>query len=235
MSTSGDGIKHNKAGNWIFDREVTLAFDQHVRKSIPIYDEAHEIVCLYSDYFCGDYSKIVDIGSSTGTLLSLLAKRHTNQTMNFIGIDTEVSMIDHAKQQINDERIKLLCGNAVDEDLSATMITSLFTIQFVPPSMRQKLITKIYNELEWGGAFFYFEKMRAYDARFQDYNTAAYWEWKSKNGYSDEEILNKHRSLKGVMEPFSLNGNMGLLTRAGFQDIEVIWAWGPFKGLLAIK
>lgn len=235
MGNSGDGISHIKAGNWKFDSEVTIAFDAHVRKSIPIYDEAHTLVSLYSDYFCSAKSKVIDIGSSTGTLLRILAQRHQDSNLEFIGIDTENSMTEYAMAKNKDPRIKFITGNAIEEDLSATMITSLFTIQFVPTGERQNMINKIYEQLSWGGGFFYFEKMRAYDARFQDQNTAAYWEWKSNNGYTDAEILNKHRSLKGIMEPFSINGNLGLLNRAGFSDIELIWAWGPFKGLLAIK
>ena len=62
-----------------------------------------------------------------------------------------------------------------------------------------------------------------------------YWEWKASNSYSDGELLNKHRKIKGIMEPFSMRGNLDLLSRAGFEDLELIWAWGPFKAYLAIK
>ena len=33
----------------------------------------------------------------------------------------------------------------------------------------------------------------------------------------------------------SENGNLKMLKRAGFEDIETIWKWGPFQGFLAIK
>ena len=56
-----------------------------------------------------------------------------------------------------------------------------------------------------------------------------------EQGLSDEEIIGKWRSLKRVMEPFSDKGNKEMLERAGFEDIETIWKWGPFQGYLAIK
>ena len=47
--------------------------------------------------------------------------------------------------------------------------------------------------------------------------------------------MNKTRSLKSVLEPFSSAGNMGLLKRAGFKDIVTIQKSICFEGWLAIK
>jgi len=41
--------------------------------------------------------------------------------------------------------------------------------------------------------------------------------------------------LKGVLEPFSTSGNIGLLERAGFRDIVPVFQYLCFQGLLAIK
>ena len=34
------------------------------------------------------------------------------------------------------------------------MVTSFYTMQFIPPSSRQAVFDKIYNSLNWGGGFF---------------------------------------------------------------------------------
>ncbi len=114
-------------------------------------------------------------------------------------------------------------------------ITSYYVIQFVEPSRRQTLIDKIYETLNWGGAFLYFEKVRAPDARFQDIMTGVYNEYKLEQGYTAEEIMQKSRSLKGVLEPFSTQGNIDMLKRAGFVDIMSIMKFASFEGILAIK
>ena len=57
------------------------------------------------------------------------------------------------------------------------------------------------------------------------------WSHDIKNIGSDElivmlwanEIFDKSTSLKGILEPFSRAGNVGLLKRAGFKDIEYIF------------
>jgi tRNA (cmo5U34)-methyltransferase len=79
-----------------------------------------------------------------------------------------------------------------------------------------------------------FEKIRANDARFQDIYSIIYNDFKLKNGFSPEEIINKTKSLKGVLEPFSDHGNLGLLKRSGFKDIITFFN-GCFKGYLCIK
>jgi tRNA (cmo5U34)-methyltransferase len=80
-----------------------------------------------------------------------------------------------------------------------------------------------------------FEKVRGPDARFQDMSVALYSDFKARNGFSADEILNKTSSLKGVLEPFSTEGNLGLLRRAGFTDIMSVMKWVCFEGFLAIK
>ena len=115
------------------------------------------------------------------------------------------------------------------------MIISCYTIQFIEPKFRQNVIDKIYKSLNWGGAFVIFEKIRASDPRFQDIFTQLYLDFKLKKKFTEKEIINKSRSLKGVLEPFSEFGNLGLLKRAGFVDIVPIMQWMSFKGFLCIK
>ena len=112
---------------------------------------------------------------------------------------------------------------------------SFFTIQFVRQNIRQALINKIYKNLNWGGAFFFVEKVRSYDARTQDMMNEIYKEWKSFNGFSDEQINSKTKSLKGVLDPFSTKGNYQMLKRAGFSDISSVAKFICFEVFLAIK
>ena len=115
------------------------------------------------------------------------------------------------------------------------MASAYYTIQFIKPRFRQDLINAIYEKLNWGGGFFFFEKVRGSDARFQDMLNSIYLEYKKEIGYSNEEIINKMMSLKGVLEPYTSNENYNFLVRAGFKDICVIFKNLCFEGVLAIK
>ena len=102
-------------------------------------------------------------------------------------------------------------------------------------STRQDLINKLYNNLNWGGALVLFEKVRGPDARFQDIASNLYIDYKLRLNYTPDDIISKSLSLKGILEPFSTKGNIDLLKRAGFKDINTIQKYICFEGFLAIK
>ena len=62
------------------------------------------------------------------------------------------------------------------------------------------------------GWCFHILKVRGPDARFQDIMSLIYNEYKIDQGYS-YDIIGKSSSLKGVLEPFSTQGNIDLAKR----------------------
>jgi tRNA (cmo5U34)-methyltransferase len=233
----GDGIVA-RSSEWSFGGQVAERFTDHVRRSVPLYDEGHDLICRISDYFVQPNSIVYDLGVSTGQLMAKLAERHENKSgVSFIGIDLEERMIQQARKVIgNRPNVALEVGDVNLWDYApCDLIVSCYTIQFVSPRLRQTLIDRLYQALNWGGAFLLFEKVRAPDARFQDICTGIYTDFKLENGFTEAEIVNKSQSLKGVLEPFSTNANIDLLKRAGFVDIMTVMKYVPFEGFMAIK
>lgn len=237
MANVGDGITAAH-GSWSFGGDVSKSFDSHVSKSVPLYEEGHDLICNVADYFVKDDSVVYEIGCSTGTLIDKLANHCSAKTSaKFIGIDVESNMIERAKEKhAGKTRAEFLNDDVLSVDLSkADLIICYYTIQFIRPSLRQDLINKLYAALNWGGALIMYEKVRGADARFQDILTTIYQEYKLTKGYTPEDIISKTRSLKGVLEPFSTQGNIDMLKRAGFVDINTIQKYICFEGFLAIK
>lgn len=240
--TAGDksavGDEITVAGRaWSFGGDVPRVFDQHVQKSVPLYADGHQLIVRLSDFFVTRDSVVYDIGCSTGALLRKLAERHSDPGLRFIGLDREAAMIEEARRKCSeDSRIELEIAEVHEVPLKkADLIISYYTMQFLHPKHRQTTFNQIFESLNWGGAFLLFEKVRAPDARFQDIVTQLYTEFKEDMGYSSDEILAKSRSLKGVLEPFSTQGNLDLLQRAGFKDCMTILKYLNFEGFLAIK
>lgn len=238
FNKTGDNIKAD-ISSWSFSGNTASEFDKHIGKSVPGYEQGQLLIASYCDFFINlTPKKIYDLGCSTGSLLEKIEARHPMKEISFIGIDLVPEMIEKSKKKqfLNPINFQFLC-----EDIStfefdeASIICSYYTLQFVLPSVRQKLVNKIYDSLTWGGAFFVFEKTRGPDGRFQDMNTHVYNEYKINKGYSPEEIFNKSRSLAGVLEPFSDRGNFEMFERAGFKDIECIFTNINFKGWICIK
>jgi tRNA (cmo5U34)-methyltransferase len=242
VSNLGDGIKAGSA-NWSFAKQTAKNFDQHIEKSVPFYNQGHQIICDLSDFFITNGSISYELGCSTGELSLQLAKHNSHKNASFIGIDIEEDMINIANQkkqllinQLGKSECHFLCDDILQiEYQSADMIIAYYTVQFIRPAHRQELINAIYENLNWGGALLLFEKVRANDARFQDITSSLYNDYKIAQGYTPEEIFSKTRSLKGILEPFSTQGNMDLLKRAGFVDVISVFKYICFEGFLAIK
>lgn len=233
----GNEIETGRA-DWTFQGNVADTFVDHVRQSVPLYDQGHELVCAVSDYFVHDDSLCYEIGVSTGQLIRKLAEHHPGKPgVRWIGIDPVEPMIAKARSHCDGiANIELTTADALTYDFEKTdLVVAYYCIQFIQPRHRQDLFNRIYERLNWGGALVMFEKVRGPDARFQDMLVALYNDFKAGNGFSPDEILNKTSSLKGVLEPFSTEGNLGLMRRAGFTDIMTIMKYLCFEGFVAIK
>jgi tRNA (cmo5U34)-methyltransferase len=231
----GDNITTLNA-SWSFSGEVAKHFDDHVCKSVPLYAEGHNLILKFADFFLSDHSVCYDIGCSTGKLLHSLYTQNSGKNVSYIGMDCEEDMINLANERYNIDSIQFMHADIINEELKKSdLIISYYTLQFILPKYRQAIFDKIYNSLNWGGAFIFFEKIRAPDARFQDLLNQIYMEYKVDNNYTPEEIFNKSMSLKGVLEPFSENANIEFLQRSGFKDYMSILKYLCFEGFIAIK
>ena len=235
MSEVGDAICANNA-NWSFDGDIVEKFESHIKKSVPLYELGHELIIECADFFIKNDSICYELGCSTGLLSHKLSERFKGINSHFIGLDEVENMIKFADKKYKNKNLTFKIANVLDyEYQNADMIISYYLLQFIRPCFRQKLVDQIYSNLNWGGAFLCFEKVRSPDARFQDITTSLYYEHKLKSGYTNDEIMSKSRSLKGILEPFSTQGNLDMFQRAGFKDITSIFKFICFEGFLCIK
>jgi tRNA (cmo5U34)-methyltransferase len=233
---AGDGIAATR-GEWSFAGDTAANFDAHVSKSVPLYYEGHRLVTDLSDYFVGNDSVVYEIGCSTAALTKKLAQHHASKKARFIGLEIEQDMSDIAARNCAGmANVEIRCGDATQWDFEPSdLIVAYYTVQFVPPKHRQALVDRLFRSLNWGGALMLFEKVRAPDARFQDMVSQAYVDFKLDNGYSPDEIVTKARSIRRVLEPFSTQGNVDMLKRAGFVDVMTVMKYLCFEGFVAIK
>jgi tRNA (cmo5U34)-methyltransferase len=239
MGLVGDGLRAENAG-WSFGDDSVASFDDHVARSVPLYAEGHKLVCALSDFFVKPGSIAYDIGCSTGTLALKLGRHNLpRKGARFVGVDIEPGMIEMARRNkalAGLENVEFLVDDALLVDLEpADLIVAYYTVQFIRTSRRQELVDRLYRALNWGGALVLFEKVRGPDARFQDIVTALYNDYKLAQGYDADEIMAKARSLKGVLEPLSTQGNVDMLRRAGFQDVMTVMKYLCFEGFVAVR
>lgn len=224
--------------NWKFDESVVPVFDEHVKQSVPLYDEIHSLVTDISGWFLEDDTNVYDIGTSTGKVISSLLDKYSSKNISYIGLDNSIDMFEKAKEtfSINDN-VEILNTDATNDYIfeNASLITSILTLQFIPERLRQSLIDNVYKGLNKGSAFVMVEKVVGSNARFNEIWTELYHELKLKNGLTEEHVFAKSKAIRGVMKPYTVSENIYMLESAGFKDVDMFFKWNNFVGFIAIK
>jgi tRNA (cmo5U34)-methyltransferase len=225
----GDDIEIRESGNFNFKAKTAKVFNTHALKSIPFYAQGHDLILQYSNFFIKPNSTVYDLGCSTGTLLNKLIKHH--QPINAFGIDAEKDMIKEAKKNTTATLVHDNIQHVTYEH--ADMFVAYYTLQFLTQTDKQQVVATVHNSLNRGGAFFIFEKVIYNDPVLQTWTSFLYHEYK-KNYYSLQEIDNKAKSLRNILNCSTSRDNKRLFKRAGFK-VETIFKYLCFEGYLAIK
>ena len=220
-----------------FDEEVASVFDDMLNRSVPFYKENLNLQIDILKNFLDKNDKIVDLGSSTGTFLIELAKK-TDKKLSLIGIDNSPAMIKRAahKAKAFGVEVNFVEADFLEYDFSnSKAIVANYTVQFVRPLKREKLIKKIYDSLVNEGIFLMSEKLITENKKLNKIMIDLYYDYKKKMGYSEYEIAQKREALENVLIPYTMNENIEMLKNAGFKDIEVIFRWNNFATFIAFK
>ena len=89
----GDNIKAGKSA-FSFGGKMPKNFDLHVRKSVPLYELGHDLICKISSFFLNNDSNVYDLGCSTGTLIKKIIKYNSKIKFKITGVDKEPAMIN---------------------------------------------------------------------------------------------------------------------------------------------
>ncbi|MGA1868988.1 MAG: carboxy-S-adenosyl-L-methionine synthase CmoA [bacterium] len=223
-----------------FDNEVARVFDDMLKRSIPYYQEIQRITVELAKYYYQESSVIYDIGCSTGNTLIRLAHAFRHNKIHIIGIDSSGSMIAQAREKLAHRHsmpmIELLEKDCVEMEFKrSSVVIMLFTLQFIPPCLREKLLSKIYSTLHTDGIFILSEKIISSSQDLNILYSKLYQDFKRKNDYSELEIKQKSLTLQNVLIPYTVEQNSALLKNAGFKKSDIFFKWNNFISFCAMK
>ena len=215
-------------------------FDEHIEKSIRGYSNLLEDVISLSRYFVEDNTSIVDIGCSTGKLTKAMIEYNQDHCSdgNYIGIEIAEGFfkdLENRAKELEEYKVDFILDDIRNCDFeNCSLVTSIFTLQFMPKKDRLNVIKNIYKGLNDGGAFIFAEKTICQNALVQDMITFNYYDYKRKS-FDTEDIMDKERTLRHMMKPNTWEEIEINLTKAGFSDVQPFWRNHAFVGALAIK
>jgi tRNA (cmo5U34)-methyltransferase len=228
------------SGSFRFNEDVAYVFDDMANRSIPYYKEVIQLTAEIANSLVPENGQVYDIGCSTGNTLIFLAKTLKDKPIKLTGYDPSEAMVSKALEKASvftySHDISFEVNSCQKCSLkNADMIILNYTLQFIDVEERNEVIQKLYDSLNPGGVLIMSEKLRQEDKKIEDFNTSTYENFKSGNGYSFLEIANKRQALENILVPDSLSGNLSLLNRNGFKNVEILFKWLNFTTFAAFK
>ncbi|UPK26741.1 methyltransferase [Bradyrhizobium sp. 195] len=211
-------------------------FDAHIRASIPGFQQLVDYTVDRSVTYVQRETTVVDVGCSTGRTLAAI--RRVNQAArpdaDYLGIDIEPRFRPcWEKHSFMNFRCEV--GDALTHPFdNVSLACCIMTLLFLRPAHKLPLLKRIRSSMVEGGALLIAEKTLAETSRQESDAEAAYMDFKRRQGFRAEEILEKQSSLRGQMTRMTERELREILVLAGFRDVESYWRGHMFVAFVAL-
>ncbi len=230
--------------DFVFDERVAAVFPDMIQRSVPGYATIINMIGTLASRSVKPDTRCYDLGCSLGAA-ALAMHQGMGQGMQrtavpIVAVDNSQPMLDRARELLARSDalpdIELVCADVQDVPIeNASMVVLNFTLQFIDPAERPRLLGRIYEGLQPGGILVLSEKIALPSDAMQQLFTEMHHSFKQAQGYSQLEISQKRSALERVLLPESLDTHRQRLQSVGFETVEVWFQCFNFVSLLAIK
>ena len=228
-----------------FDATVAAVFPDMLQRSIPGYAASIEAIGSLAARFVRPGTRCYDLGCSLGA--ATLAMRQAIRAKavpdcRILAIDNARAMVDRCREIVGADdtktgpAVEVILGDIRDATIrNASMVTLNYTLQFVEPPDRNKLIRRIHDGLNPGGVLVLSEKVLDPDPEIEQLLVDLHHEHKRRNRYSALEIARKRAALENVLIPETVATHRTRLESAGFGRVGVWLRYFNFVSIVAIR
>jgi tRNA (cmo5U34)-methyltransferase len=216
-------------------------FDVHIAQEIRGYETLFKIATGIADTVITTGTNVYDIGCSTGRFLITLAEKIAAETdpfrhryVRFIGIEPNDNFADCHRDTPESITFMHEWVTGCTRFENASLISCIFTLQFIPIQERQAVIQNVYNGLNPGGVLLLAEKVCSADPEIDRLINDCHLDFK-REATDPAQILEKDVQLRSIMRPLTFQDNISLLENAGFNRYECFWRVNNFVALIAMK
>jgi len=223
-----------------FDDKVANVFEDMLKRSIPGYSAIISAVGMLTKIYSKPNSNYYDLGSSLGASALAMRRNINHANCKVIAIDNSDAMVKRSQDIIEIDNsttpIEIYCDDIRNVKIeNASVVVLNYTLQFISPINREKIIQNIFNGMNKGGILILSEKIIFEDKKLGERQIERYHNFKRLNGYSDIEISKKKDALENVLVPDSIETNQTRLYNAGFRTADVWHQAFNFISIVAEK
>lgn len=243
MSKTEDQIFKDPLYNIVdfsFDNKVANVFEDMLKRSIPGYSAIISAVGMLTKIYSQSNSNYYDLGSSLGASALAMRRNVAHPNCKIIAVDNSEAMVARSKDIIamdsSSVPIEIFCEDIRNYEIkNAAVVVLNYTLQFISPANRDKIIQNIYNGMNIGGILILSEKILFEDSELNERQILRYHNFKRLNGYSDIEISKKKEALENVLIPDTVEIHKQRLKKSGFKTADVWHQTFNFISIVAEK
>lgn len=185
---------------WTFNSgEVAKHFETHVREQLPWYDLVTDAIVHIARHYIPVNGVVYDIGASTGNIGRALADVLKVRDSELIAVESSLEMLKHYSGPGT-----IINNDACNVSYTKHDVSILYLVlMFLPVSKRYKLLKTLYEQLNPGGVIIIVDKIISPAGYPGTVLRRLPMYWKTKQGASAKEIVEKELSLAGAQRPIS--------------------------------
>lgn len=226
--------------DFVFDDAVADVFPDMIRRSVPGYETVISMLGVLAQHYAQNNTHVYDLGCSLGAATLAMHRQTRALDLQHICVDNSAAMVKRCRSKLQrhmpNANLEVLCDDIEAIEINnASLVVVNFTLQFIPPESRLKLLKKIADGLMPGGALVLSEKLVFEDESVNQLHIDLHHTFKRANGYSDLEISQKRAAIENVLVPDTQQEHLERLSQAGF-DQTIQWFQNfNFASFVAIK
>lgn len=223
-----------------FDDRVADVFEDMIGRSVPGYADSLETIRALAEARVPAGGRCYDLGCSLGAATRAICSGMGERAGEIVAVDNSAAMIARCR---GDAAFRGLAQEIafVEQDLVATaieradLVVMNYTLQFVPPAQRRRVLTRIHDGMQPGGVLVVSEKFRFDDPGVQALMTRLHLDFKRRNGYSEMEIAGKRSALENVLVADTRERHASRLEDVGFRGVTLWQARLNFGTFVAFR
>ena len=192
--------------SWTFETpEIASTFDSHVREQLPWYDMTTDAVCYIVRNYLTEGGIVVDVGSSTGNMLSKLIPLLNERLAQAVAIEKSRNMCEVLQERLKyHNNVAVVQGDIRECDIPEAQVFIVFlTMMFIPVHERQLVLEDLRARCVKGGVIVVVDKICDHGGYFATVLKRLTMQFKLQQGAKPEDVLNKEMSLAGIQIPIN--------------------------------
>jgi tRNA (cmo5U34)-methyltransferase len=213
-------LEHTK-GDWRFNEDVAARFNTEAHTHIPNYEGVVQkcVDIALNSFQNKDETKIIDVGCAIGYTIE---RMYAAGFSDVHGVDNSKAMLDRCRVQD-----RLIHSEVFPKEVGPfDMVLANWTLHFLRD--RKAYLEDIKQGMSNDGILVLTDKMSSSPLVHEQYHN-----FKRSMGVTEEEILRKEESIKGVLQTLPIEWYFETLDTLGFKNVSVIDAPYCFATLIA--